>query len=186
MWEPTPLDEKQPHSWMVSGCFIVGMTWSIFQISQTASSSAIQKVSHFSCRISVLDNFAGEKWILCCTSWHQAVVPKSWPHCVCRCSKLSKLLTSGDGTGNFMDTLGCPEAFIGAVKPFFLKLDLDDLVNIHFSCNALCSNFLACEAFLMQCNDGCMSFFERESLLTQEHNNWTHVFPPFIAISLLL
>ena len=24
--EPTPLDEKQPHTWMVSGCFTVGMT----------------------------------------------------------------------------------------------------------------------------------------------------------------
>jgi hypothetical protein len=24
--EPTPLAEKQPHTWMVSGCFTVGMT----------------------------------------------------------------------------------------------------------------------------------------------------------------
>lgn len=24
--EPTPLDEKQPHTWMVSGCFAVGLT----------------------------------------------------------------------------------------------------------------------------------------------------------------
>ena len=33
---------------------------------------------------SVPDVFPGEKWLLCCPSWHQAILQKCSPHCACR------------------------------------------------------------------------------------------------------
>ena len=50
---------------------------------------------------SVPDVCPGEKWLLCCPSWHQAILQKSSPHCACRCTHtcllpfLSKLCTGG-------------------------------------------------------------------------------------------
>ena len=84
-----PLAEKQPHTWMVSGCF---------DFSPVLSSPIPVPFVEYQ---SVPDVFPGEKWLLCCPSWHQAILQKSSPHCVCRCTHtyllpfLSKLCTGG-------------------------------------------------------------------------------------------
>ena len=61
-----------------------------------------QSIHHIFCRRSICPwCFFGEKWLLCCPSWHQAIFQKSSPHCACRCAHtcllpfLSKLCTGG-------------------------------------------------------------------------------------------
>lgn len=66
--KPTPSTEKQPHTWVVQRCYIVGLRhdWSLQQSSP--------------CTVCGRSVPSGEKCLLCCPSWHQAFLQKSPPH----------------------------------------------------------------------------------------------------------
>ena len=123
--EPTPLAEKQPtHEWSQDPLLLA---WhrtdgsahlffseqAFFRMPQTIGMEIHQRKLLYPspqqsypctfCRRSVCRwcFFPGEMWLLCCPSWHKAILQKSSPHCVCRCTHtcllpfLSKLCTGG-------------------------------------------------------------------------------------------
>lgn len=87
LWGRTSsLAEKQPHTRMASGCFTVGI-----QQPQIIRENHFTPVfsSPFSSIVdyqSIPDVLPGEMWLLCCPSWHQAILRKSSAPCVCRCT----------------------------------------------------------------------------------------------------
>ena len=142
-----------------------------------------EKWLHPSAQQSVPDIFPGEKWLLCCPSWHHspkvftplqmhsqlpAAIPEQTLHCWCP-----------DPTAD--SALGDSPVLAGPLWVLWshphhnwtsLLQVLDDLINNWFRCN-LTSTLLICEALFVQSNDDrsgflyflCHTPFKASSLL---------------------